>query len=106
MQSILITMDIHGQLLPPQIFKIYSLSHMLKFINGSSCFRKAIAKLGDCPTVLPLELIYIAASAINNEYIKLTWQQHPEMNVGKFEILRSTDAINFIKIASCRKRKY
>lgn len=78
---------------------IFTFAHVKNLSTGAVACEVSSAKLGDCPTVLPLELIYIKASTINNEYVKLTWATASEMNVGKFEILRSTDAINFIKIA-------
>jgi hypothetical protein len=43
-------------------------------------------------------LIYIKATPIDNQYIKVTWATATESNTKMFEILRSIDGINFEKI--------
>lgn len=48
--------------------------------------------------VLPIELLYINAIAIENQHIALSWSTATEQNTKLFEIQRSTDAINFTKI--------
>lgn len=52
----------------------------------------------DCPTVLPVELIYIKATPIDNQYIKVSWSTASELNSKTFEVLRSIDGIHFEKI--------
>lgn len=47
---------------------------------------------------LPVELIYLQANAIDNEYIKVSWATALEINNAGFEVLRSTDGINFTNI--------
>ncbi len=47
---------------------------------------------------LPVELIYLNADPVNNEYIHVSWATALEINNDGFEVLRSTDGINFTKI--------
>lgn len=44
---------------------------------------------------LPVELIYLKADAIQNEYIQLSFATALEINNDGFEVLRSTDGVNF-----------
>lgn len=77
---------------------IYTFAHVKNVVTGEVACEVSSVKLGDCPTVLPIELIYIVASPIDNQYIKVSWATATETNTNRFEILRSTDAINFIKV--------
>ncbi|MBK7149732.1 MAG: T9SS type A sorting domain-containing protein [Bacteroidetes bacterium] len=47
---------------------------------------------------LPVELIYLEANGIDNEYIKISWATAIEINNAGFEVQRSTDGINFTNI--------
>ena len=47
---------------------------------------------------LPVEMLFIEAKNINNEYIKVLWATASEINNNKFEVERSEDGINFSKI--------
>ncbi len=49
-------------------------------------------------TILPVELINLNAKPINNEFIKVSWATASELNNLGFEVLRSTDAINFTSV--------
>jgi len=49
-------------------------------------------------TVLPIELVELKAEPINNTYIKVSWSTASEINNKGFEVLRSTDGINFSSI--------
>lgn len=44
---------------------------------------------------LPVELIYLKADAIQNEFIQLSFATALEINNDGFEVLRSTDGVNF-----------
>ncbi len=78
--------------------EIFTFAHVKNIVTGEVACEVSSAKLADCPTVLPIELIYIKANAIDNQYIKVSWATASELNTNKFEVLRSTDAINFTKI--------
>jgi hypothetical protein len=77
---------------------IYTFAHVRNVITGEIACEVSSVKLGDCPTILPIELIYINANPIDNQYIKVSWATASELNTKKFELLRSTDAINYTKI--------
>ena len=78
--------------------EIYTFAHVKNIVTGEISCEVSSVKLADCPTVLPIELIYIKAAAIDNQYIKVSWATASELNTNHFEILRSTDAINFTKV--------
>ena len=48
---------------------------------------------------LPVELLTFKVQAIDNKYIAVNWETATEINNDGFELLRSTDGINFEKIA-------
>lgn len=77
---------------------IFTYAHVKNTVTGEVSCEVSSAKLADCPTVLPIELIYIRANAIDNQYIKVTWATASELNTNRFEVLRSTDAVNFVKV--------
>ena len=76
---------------------IYTFAHVRNVITGEIACEVSSVKLGDCPTILPIELIYINANPIDNQYIKVSWATASELNTKTFELLRSTDAINYTK---------
>jgi len=47
---------------------------------------------------LPIELLYLEANPVDNSYIRLDWATATEINNAGFEVLRSTDGVNFTKI--------
>lgn len=47
---------------------------------------------------LPVELIYLKADAVENKFIQVSWATALEINNNGFEVLRSTDGINFTQI--------
>lgn len=47
---------------------------------------------------LPVELIYLKAEPINNQFIKVSWATAVEINNKGFEVYRSTDGLNFTNI--------
>lgn len=47
---------------------------------------------------LPIELLSFDATGVNGNYIKVEWETATEVNNDGFELLRSTDGINFKKI--------
>ncbi len=50
-------------------------------------------------TSLPVELVYLRANAVDNEYIKIDWETASEINNKGFTVLRSTDGYSFDSIA-------
>ena len=77
---------------------IFTYARVRNIATGEAACEVSSAKLGDCPNILPIELIYIKAIPVDNQYIKVTWATATELNSNRFEVLRSTDAINFVKI--------
>lgn len=49
-------------------------------------------------TVLPVELISLIAEPINNTYVNVSWSTASELNNKGFEVLRSTDGIQYTKV--------
>jgi hypothetical protein len=47
---------------------------------------------------LPVELVYLKADPINNEFIQVSWATAVEVNNRGFEVMRSTDGVNFTNI--------
>lgn len=47
---------------------------------------------------LPVELISLTAEPINNEFIQVAWATAVEINNSGFQVLRSTDGVNFTNI--------
>lgn len=50
-------------------------------------------------TILPIDLIYLKATAIDNEFIRIDWATATEVNNEGFELQRSIDGISFETIA-------
>lgn len=50
--------------------------------------------------LLEFKIIHLAATPINNKFIKVDWSTSKETNVDHFVIERSTDAINFYPVAN------
>jgi hypothetical protein len=51
---------------------------------------------------LPVELISLKAFPVNNEFIRVEWITATEINNDKFEVLRSEDGLNFIKVGEVK----
>ncbi|MBX7225439.1 MAG: T9SS type A sorting domain-containing protein [Chitinophagales bacterium] len=66
--------------------------------NGFSKFRIHGTSL-NANTALPVELLYLHATPVNNTYINVDWKTATEINNKGFDVERSTDAIDFKKIA-------
>lgn len=56
-------------------------------------------ELFEITTLLPVELLYFNATPINNQYVQLEWATATEINNDGFEVLRSTDGVDFEYIA-------
>lgn len=50
-------------------------------------------------TILPVELLYLDATAVDNEFIRIDWATATEINNEGFELQRSEDGLNFETIA-------
>ena len=57
------------------------------------------AECYNCSTTLPVELLYFDAFPSNNQYAQLEWATATEINNDGFEVLRSTNGIDFEYIA-------
>jgi len=53
-----------------------------------------------CNVTLPIELLNFKATKLNEENVRLDWQTATEINNDHFELERSIDGYNFIKIAT------
>src|ERR1043165_4229513 len=47
---------------------------------------------------LPVEMLYITAQAIDNQFIRVNWATGVEINNQGFKVMRSTDGVNFNQI--------
>ncbi|MBP6731091.1 MAG: T9SS type A sorting domain-containing protein [Chitinophagales bacterium] len=47
---------------------------------------------------LPVEMLYLKAEAVNNQFIQVLWATSVEINNSGFQVLRSTDGITFTNI--------
>ena len=63
--------------------------------NGFSDFGVVSASV-----FVPIDLLYLTATPINNTYIRVDWATAQEDNVDYFEIQRSLDGLNFTTIAT------
>lgn len=62
---------------------------------GLSSFSKWEIGASTDGSPLPVELVYIDANAIDNEFIQITWQTASEINNDGFEVQRSLDGFEF-----------
>jgi len=47
---------------------------------------------------LPVEMVYLKAEPVNNQFIQVSWATSVEINNKGFEVLRSTDGVNFSNV--------
>ena len=66
--------------------------------TGFGSYQMARQEVG-AGSALPVEFISLTATAIDNKLIRLQWATAQEINNKGFEIMRSTNAIDFTKIA-------
>ncbi|MCB9256249.1 MAG: BspA family leucine-rich repeat surface protein [Chitinophagales bacterium] len=83
-------------------------SHSLQYCLGESARNQLINQngwiiLGDSLNcdgeLLPVELLYFAATWNKNSYVELNWRTATEINNAGFEVQHSLDALNWQKIA-------
>ncbi len=67
--------------------------------NQNSFSRFRLFGATDPFTLLPVELVYLRADPVNNEYIKVSWQTASERNNRGFVLTRSSDGVRFDSIA-------
>jgi hypothetical protein len=72
----------------------YELDGITSFSGGTGGFG-----VNDGGSSLPVELISFNAKAVDNQYIQLDWATATEINNDGFEVLRSTNGIDFERIA-------
>lgn len=63
--------------------------------NGFSHFGVAKAKTGGS---LPVELLYVKAEAVNNNFIQVSWSTSLEINNSGFDVFRSEDGIHWTRV--------
>lgn len=54
--------------------------------------------IGGGSSAFPIELVNLKATAIDNQFIRVSWTTAAEINNNGFEVLRSMDGVNFSKI--------
>ena len=70
-------------------------------LDGITSFSDFAMGIGDLPITLPVRLMNFTAKA-NGNLALLNWQTASELNNDKFEIERSTNATDFIKIGEVK----
>ncbi|MDA8980205.1 Ig-like domain-containing protein [Chitinophagales bacterium] len=72
----------------------YELTGLTSFSGGTGGF-----SVNDSGSPLPVELLEFNVSTVDNRFIRLDWATASEINNDGFEVLRSTDGVNFERIA-------
>jgi hypothetical protein len=72
------------------------LDNIVSFSGGTAAIR--VAPTSGPSIALPVTLLYLKATAINNQYIRLDWATASEINNSGFQIERSIDGISFDSI--------
>ena len=72
----------------------YELTGLTSFSGGTGGF-----SVNDSGSPLPVELLGFDVNAVDNQFIRLDWATASEINNEGFEVLRSTDGVNFERIA-------
>ena len=70
-----------------------TIGNQLDGLSSFSSFR--LYGSSDNETVLPVELVYLQADPVNNQYILVQWETASEVNNDGFFLQRSTDAVQF-----------
>jgi hypothetical protein len=72
----------------------YELTGLTSFSGGTGGF-----SVNDSGSPLPVELLGFDVNAVDNQFIRLDWATASEINNEGFEVLRSTDGVDFERIA-------
>jgi hypothetical protein len=72
----------------------YELTGLTSFSGGTGGF-----SVNDSGSPLPVELLEFNVNTVDNQFIRLDWATASEINNDGFEVLRSTDGVNFERIA-------
>ena len=73
----------------------YELTGLTSFSGGTGGFTVN----DNNASLLPVELLSFDVNAVDNRFIRLDWATASEINNEGFEVLRSTDGVNFERIA-------
>ncbi len=65
-----------------------------KYTNFSH-FTMQMAQSGGA---LPVELVYLEAKGVENTYIEVSWSTATEVNNAGFDVMRTSDGVNFTKV--------
>ncbi len=88
--------DVPNKMLPSVIYgSLNSISYVE--YQGLTSFSGGTAGMRLSPTgvALPVQLMYLTATAVDNSYLRLDWATASEINNSGFEIQRSTDGISY-----------
>jgi hypothetical protein len=80
------------------VYQGYAVSSRNPAVTSTALFRQ----MTDDSAPLPIELLNFTAKSVQNEYVNLRWQTTMEENNDHFDIERSTDGVNFVKIATVK----
>lgn len=72
------------------------LKNITSFSGGTAAIR--VAPTAGAPLALPVKLLYLTATPVENRYIRLDWATASEMDNKGFYLERSTDGISFASI--------
>jgi hypothetical protein len=95
----------------PQLENVDNISDLLTYTRNAGCYSGSGVPGGvytdfshfsmhksNSGNALPVELIYLKAEPVQNEFIQVSWATAIEINNDGFEVLRSTDGINYTNI--------
>lgn len=91
-----------------QIEHVNSINDLLTYTSNTGCYTDPGVPGGEYAgfgnfamfqsnqnNALPVTLLYLEASPVNNQYINVAWSTSLEINNAGFYVMRSTDAIHF-----------
>lgn len=96
-----------------QALNVSDMTDLVKYTRNAGCydytkpgvpggiytgFSHFAVKKSQSNNALPVEMLYLKAEPVNNEFIQVAWATSVEINNNGFQVLRSTDGINFTNI--------
>ncbi len=95
------------------LFAISSMDDLVKYTRNAGCydftkpgvpggiytgFSHFAVKKSMSNNALPVEMLYLRAEPVNNQFIQVSWATSVEINNSGFQVLRSTDGVTFTNI--------
>jgi hypothetical protein len=71
--------------------------------NGATSDDIYAARFGGATGILPLKLLSFTA-ALNNDKVMINWSTANELNIARFEVQRSADAVNYSSVSSVNSK--